>query len=1376
MSDADLLQKIEAAINAFAGHSLKTSANGLFDVLGYHSRRQIDIAPNTAAGFKAMFAQKASFRDDRSLSAHWRSVDMLFQFTGDELLEGLRGQVGLGFDVNEDLSEGKSYLFFAIDLAQRDKPYTRTELAEATREINKLFLMPAMVLFKTGDTFSIAVIDRRLNKRDTSKDVLEKVTLIKDIRIAGPHRAHLEILKDLSLAELAGEHDLQDFESLHNAWRKTLDSSTLNKRFYQDVANWFFWASKEVTFPIPEDKPTRKQVEEHTANSLIRLITRLIFVWFIKEKGLVPDDLFNPHRLKALLKEGDKLDKSSKTIFYKAILQNLFFATLNTEMGDKRGFRSKSRQAGGRDGNFMAHNLYRYEDLFNDPAAALKLFAGIPFLNGGLFECLDTDEEVKGKTVTKRIDGFSDHPDNPLDVPDFLFFGAERDVNLNGEFGTSNKRYKPRGLIEVFKHYKFTIEENTPIEEEVALDPELLGKVFENLLAAYNPETGTTARKQTGSFYTPREIVNYMVDESLIAYFEGKLAGVTEGEAVLDESAPEAMADLFGNAPAVQSQLVASRRDLSEAQRKHINDRLHDLLAYNPVPHQFNAREIDALIDAIDAVDILDPACGSGAFPMGVLHKLVFTLGKLDPDNKGWKERQRRRASAELEDALKLDEKVDRQRRLDEIEETFDHNSSDYGRKLYLIENCIFGVDIQPIAVQIAKLRFFISLVVDQKVDAKRDNLGIRPLPNLETKFVAANTLIGISRPTKPAAKMSAKALNKEAMRVVEDLREALRQYLRVTTQQSKSKWLKEGVDRAKEANALLGNLPDFKLLDAEAIFKNARSVADLDVLLPVASPAAEDKGTATTMRNPLIDEKERQLSEIRHMHFSARTPATKRKYRQQDEKLRGEIAALLEKDGWDGGTAAMLAGWDPYNQNAHAAFFDPEWMFGMADGFDIVIGNPPYIKEYTHRTAFDGLRSLKYYQGKMDFWYLFACYALDCLKPKSGVFAYIVTNNWVTNSGASILRNEISTRAEILKMIDFGDYKIFENADIQTMILICRKDNSRPKFAFDLRRLEKSPANLQDALDLLQLEPKAGNTFLTPVFERAMYGKKIFVFSKNDVERVLEKLKQKSNFTFIGNKEIAQGIVAPQDSVNKASSLVLDGVEVGEGIFVLSERELLSKGFDKRELQLIKPYYTTNELERYWGNKENKYWIIYTNSEFKHSGALKGYSRIKKHLDKFKDVITSDNWPYGLHRSRDAFFFTGEKVAALRKCTTPTFTFTDFDCYVSQTFNVIKSDRADAKYLAALLNSRLIVFWLRHRGKMQGNNFQIDKEPLLDLPINLQQGAKAKQLIDLVKRILLLKDAYRDANISELEAEIDRAIYSIYDLTEEEVRIIEAG
>ncbi|EGD3164485.1 class I SAM-dependent DNA methyltransferase, partial [Campylobacter coli] len=187
----------------------------------------------------------------------------------------------------------------------------------------------------------------------------------------------------------------------------------------------------------------------------------------------------------------------------------------------------------------------------------------------------------------------------------------------------------------------------------------------------------------------------------------------------------------------------------------------------------------------------------------------------------------------------------------------------------------------------------------------------------------------------------------------------------------------------------------------------------------------------------------------------------------------------------------------------------------------------------------------------------------------------------------------------------------------------------------------------------------------------------------------------------------------------------------------------------------------------------------IYTNSSFKNPNSMDDYPNLKKHLDKFQNVITSDNKPYGLHRARDEKFFTGSpRIVALRKCVgEPKFSYVDFDCYVSATFYVIKTQRINVKYLTAILNSKLIAFWLKHKGKMQGNNYQIDKEPLLNIPIvtiNSKNQKIADELINLVDEILKAKEQDKNANTQELENKINSLVYKLYNLTEDEIKIIE--
>jgi len=420
---------------------------------------------------------------------------------------------------------------------------------------------------------------------------------------------------------------------------------TLTKLFYKDLFDWYLWAiSPEGNISFPNNTTIEDDDREDLEKKTIRMITRIIFVWFIKQKDLVPDRLFDENFIGAILKDFDSQSTTSGN-YYNAILQNLFFATLNRavkdENGEKRGFAERV-------GLTDVKTLYRYDELFTiSKDEIISLFSEVPFLNGGLFECLDKTKTLDGVNKAYYYDGFSRNTSKFTDgryryravVPNILFFEPEK------------------GLFSILNRYNFTIEENTPEEQQVALDPELLGKVFENLLGAYNPETKETARNQSGSFYTPREIVGYMVDESLIAY--------------------------LGDTP--------FHRSLFAHDFKHEPERVSE---YNEIARK------------LKSVKVIDPACGSGAFPMGMLNRMIDILQRIEPDE------------------------------------------NTYAQKLTIIENCLYGSDIQSIAVQITKLRFFISLICDCEKDPSKPNFGIPTLPNLETKFVAANSLIGMKMPT----------------------------------------------------------------------------------------------------------------------------------------------------------------------------------------------------------------------------------------------------------------------------------------------------------------------------------------------------------------------------------------------------------------------------------------------------------------------------------------------------------------------------------------------------------------------------------------------------------------------------------------------------
>lgn len=623
----------------------------------------------------------------------------------------------------------------------------------------------------------------------------------------------------------------------------------LTKQFYKDLFEWYQWAvepSSNITFP--NNTTTEDDDRDDIETKVIRMITRIMFVWFIKQKDLVPHCIFDIDFLSSILKDFDPYSTRGGN-YYNAILQNLFFGTLNRAIKDEDGNTRKFATSSKRD----VKTLYRYAEMFSiSEQEVINLFAEVPFLNGGLFECLDKTRYIDGVEQCYNFDGFSRNDIRFADgrfkhravVPNNLFFEPEK------------------GLISILSRYNFTIEENSPEEQQVALDPELLGKVFENLLGAYNPETKETARNQSGSFYTPREIVNYMVDESLIAY--------------------------LGDNSFVRSLF---RNDFAFDKTK--------------------MDDYQKIVEKLKAVKVLDPACGSGAFPMGLLNRMIDILERISP------------------------------------------NERVYDLKLSVIENCLYGSDIQSIAAQITKLRFFISLICDCEKDASKPNFGIPTLPNLETKFVSANSLI------------------------------------------------------AKKKKAAQGNL----------------------------------------FENPEIDPTKNELAEIRHKHFSAKSASTKHRLREKDQALREKLAKLLsDDDNFAPEDAKQLAAWNPYDQNAVTPFFDPEWMFGVADGFDIVIGNPPYIQLQNNGGELAKLYEncdYKTFARTGDIYCLFYERGWQLLK-KNGHLCYITSNKWMRAGYGEKTREFFANKTNPILLIDFAGVKIFESATVDTDILLFAKSSNQ--------------------------------------------------------------------------------------------------------------------------------------------------------------------------------------------------------------------------------------------------------------------------------------------------------------------------------------------
>ena len=1003
--------------------------------------------------------------------------------------------------------------------------------------------------------------------------------------------------------------------------RSRFSVEVLTKEFYQELSDWYAWAIKIIRFP--NDFNDKTDDDKFNNESAIRLITRLIFVWFLKQRHLVPDEFFDEQYIAANLIEGfnphamaDLFGKSSESKYYKAILQNLFFAMLNSPITPEGGTELSERHFRNGRSDYDNNKLMRYESYFKNPQLFVDLAnRTVPFLNGGLFDCLD--EKDKGL----YYDGFSDREavKKALIVPDYLFFGEEvgKNIDLSEWYGDKKKKkVSARGIIDILKRYNFTVEENTPFDQEVSLDPELLGKVFENLLASYNPETQTTARKQTGSFYTPREIVQYMVDESLVAHLKR-----TVGDE-LEEQYRQLM------------RYTDEDVSLTDTQRKQIMQSLYHC-------------------------KVLDPACGSGAFPMGMLQQMVHILNRIDPDNEMWKEMMLKVAIDETSEAYRTASSEERREMVADIERSFDEsvNRPDYARKLYLIENCIYGVDIQPIAIQISKLRFFISLVVDQKAnDNPAENFGIRPLPNLEAKFVAANTLIGL------------------------------------------------------------------------------------------------DKKDSSLFDTPEILTKKEELKIAKHKIFGAKTVRTKRKYKEAVNCIRQEIAELLRSMGAIGESeAAVLASWDMFDQNASSPFFDPEWMFDVKEGFDIVIGNPPYGAELADEQKNILKKNYDYLVERIRNSYLYFMGIADKLSPH-GVISYIIPNEFLFQIYMSKARSYFLSNTRILKVLNLGESAF--DAIVPTCIIVL---DHKPTSDYEMQLVDYRNINIL-TYSLFANIPfiKVSNKVILDI----PFGTFSFDIKRNELLNKL--LKFKTHFADF--------------CIN-----IFNGISTScNDVYILSLEQIKSHNIEN---DFVRPTIKGEHIRKYYIPNIPPLYIIYVNSNFEihkvpNTAAYLENNKallIKKCVEKRNG---NRDW-FELFRSRDENELkihpkiilrqTGDSIiAAIDNIGYYSIDSTNVIILKPQYYNIIN-------YLLAILNSKLINFYYQEISQENGRVLaQVKPIRIKGIPIPPKTELFVDGISSLVDTILAAKRTDPNADTSLEERQIDHLVYHLYGLTYDEVLIVD--
>jgi adenine-specific DNA-methyltransferase len=609
--------------------------------------------------------------------------------------------------------------------------------------------------------------------------------------------------------------------------------------------------------------------------------------------------------------------------------------------------------------------------------------------------------------------------------------------------------------------------------------------------------------------------------------------------------------------------------------------------------------------------------------------------------------------------------------------------------------------------------------VVDQKVDKAKPNFGIRALPNLETKFVAANTLIGI------------------------------------------------------------------------------------------------DKPEASLFDNKEIKGLEKELKNVRHRLFSAKSPAIKRKLRDKDKEIREEIGKLLIVHGWGNETAKQLAGWDPYDQNASSPFFDPEWMFDISDGFDVVIGNPPYIGQKGNNDIFRPVKDSKlgklFHQRRMDYFYFFFHQALN-LSTSNGVISFITTNYYITATYADLLRKDFKTRASVRELINFNELRIFESALGQhNLITFLTKDNNNHPVKV-INTHKTGFADAQTLKEILYGADEDTNYFKMP--DQNIYdGDLNYIRLQNEdsknsgIDNILEIVKNSggplSDICFLttgvqsGAEKLTQGHINKYDVADK----------IGEGIFILSKEEIKKLELSETEKVYLKPYFKNSDIQKWVTNEHSiESLIYYTSKTLKKIG-----STFLSHFEKYKPILINRNTRSGtpnitsnvydkfvkgyyeisyvmiasafkrgayycVSYARDEKYFMSPKIVAPQRSALNTFGYNETEWFGGTDihFIITKDKKVKLKYILSLLNSKLYYRWLYHKGKRKGEILELVLAPLSEIPIKIADAKTQTQFEVLADKIISGKKKNKDT--SDLEKQIDKMVYELYELTEEQIEIVEGG
>lgn len=829
----------------------------------------------------------------------------------------------------------------------------------------------------------------------------------------------------------------------------------------------------------------------------------------------------------------------------------------------------------------------------------------IPFLNGGLFE------------------------------PIYKYDWKNVNVQISNEFFSNKDK---NGLLDLFDIYNFTINEDEPLEKEVAVDPEMLGKIFENLLEVKE-------RRSKGAFYTPREIVHYMCQESLINYLSNEI------------KIPIEDIDIFIK----YGEII---KDVDINVNKEENYKMPQTIINN----------LEKIDRALENVTIADPAVGSGAFPLGMLNEIVkarsIIVEYMTKDLNEWKK----------EDFIR-------------------ENKRDlYNLKKNAMKKSIFAVDIEPSAVDITKLRLWLSLVVDSDVKT------VNTLPNLDYNIMVGNSLVDEYKGIKL---FDEELLKDKPKRRIEHKSSQIRYEFG-----KDNNLVGIGIEQEQEILEDIQNL-QYELFE-EKITKRKIQIKD----------EIENKEWELIEYKLLKDNKKEEFKKLEK---------TKKENRKPYFLWKMNFSKVFKKKG----------------------------------GFDIVIGNPPYVKEMNNRKVFEIVNKSsmgkKYHDGKMDFWYYFLHKAIE-IKSTTGVINYITPSYWINSKGAYKLIKRISETLNFLNVVDIGKLKVFDTVVGYHMIAMYKDKKKCISDKFIYKKLQNNLNDINKNFDTDNINIKVLNN------DNVINENFNICFENSDIDF--------SVYSNIGEfYDISQGVV---EAIDKISNNVIrkypdDNIEVGQGVFVLSKKELDTLMLNKKEKIIIKKYLNGSDVKRYKIYPNTKY-LIYSNKEYKlYIEKDKDFVNIKKHLDKYKKYITSSNGPYGLHRPRKIKFFENKKLIFKSMFKKPEIALDNNGYYVGMSCSTIISKNLEfsLEALLGVLNSNLALYWFYTNGKKRGIGVDIGVQKLREFPIFDYDKIKIDKLERAVVEVMKYYEK-EDVYNEKLEDYINKLVYNLYKLSAKDILKIE--